>query len=254
MSSSRGDDRRDEVLRAAIDVFGESGFSGSRIDDVAQRVGIRRPSVLYHFPDKSALYRAALARVVEEITQRVVATESLTEGRLDAIVETWVDFVVDHPWAARLMLRQMIDETPGLGPDETLGPVATLLASLQRALDEHAPGARAEASEFALVLSSTTLVWAGSSRAVQEALGLRTLEPAAVARHRETLRALVRQLGSTAGASGRSQAAVSPETRRPDPGSNAVPEAPSGPASGLRSGADPVPPVHARPAARRTRS
>lgn len=43
MSSPRGDERRDEVLRVAIDVFGEAGFAGGRIDEVARRVGIRRP-------------------------------------------------------------------------------------------------------------------------------------------------------------------------------------------------------------------
>ena len=193
MSSPRGDERRDEVLRAAIDVFGEAGFSGGRIDEVARRVGIRRPSVLYHFPDKSTLYRAALARVVAEITDRVVATESEPVGRLETIVDRWVDFVLEHPWAARLLLRQMIEETPGVAPDETVGPVSTLLASLQKALDDRAFG-RVDASEFALILSSTTLVWVASNRAVQDTLGLRTLAPEAVERHRTMLRVLVRQL------------------------------------------------------------
>ena len=197
MSSPRGDERRDELLRVAIDVFGEAGFAGGRIDEVARRVGIRRPSVLYHFPDKSTLYRAALARVVEEITARIVASESVREARLEVIVDSWIEFVIGRQWAARLLLRQMIDDTPGGAPDETLGPVATLLASLQRALDDrvgpNAPG-RVEASEFALILSSTTLVWVASSRAVEDVLGLDTLAPKAVSRHRSTLRALVHQL------------------------------------------------------------
>ena len=204
MSSPRGDERRDEVLRVAIDVFGESGFAGGRIDEVARRVGIRRPSVLYHFPDKSTLYRAALARVVEEITRLVVETEvaaAPADQRLQSIVDAWIDFVIDRQWAARLMLRQMIDETPGAAPDEAIGPVATLLASLQRALDEQvgpSASARIEASEFALILSSTTLVWVASSRAVEDALGLRTLEPEAIERHRATLRSLVGQLVAAA--------------------------------------------------------
>jgi len=215
MSSPRGDERRDELLRVAIDVFGEAGFAGGRIDEVARRVGIRRPSVLYHFSDKSTLYRAALARVVEEITARVVATETVREARLEAIVDTWIDFVIGRRWAARLLLRQMIDETPGVAADETVGPVAALLASLQRALDDrvgpNAPG-RVEASEFALILSSTTLVWVASSRAVEDVLGLDTLAPDAVARHRSTLRALVHKLVEATAASAEDGAAREPAT------------------------------------------
>ncbi len=190
-----GHDRRADLIRISIDVFGESGFAGGRIDEIARRAGIRRPSVLYHFSDKRSLYAAAIAGVVREISDRVVATEGQPAERLEAIADTWVDFVIDRPNAARLLLRQMIDVEP-IPVRDSEAPVRELLASIQAAIDDRtAPvGSKAiEASELALILSSTSLVWVASRSAVEGALGLDTLSPESIQRHRRTLHALIRQ-------------------------------------------------------------
>ena len=222
-SRRQGIERRRELIRVAIDVFGEAGFAGARIDEVAQRVGIRRPSVLYHFADKRALYLAAIASVVSEITERVVATEKLPTERLIAIADTWIDFVIDRPNAARLLLRQMIDSNP-MPAAEAEVPVRGLLDSIQAAIDDRSsgsgPGKSLDASEFALILSSTSLVWVASRTAVEGVLGLDTLAPDSIQRHRKTLHALVGQhLSATAEATELSPSIAIPtdasETERP---------------------------------------
>jgi TetR/AcrR family transcriptional regulator len=195
-SISQGSARAREILGVTIDVFGEVGYAGARIDEVAQRVGIRRPSVLYHFPDKLSLYSAAISDVVTDIVDRVLATEDQPGDRLEAIADTWVDFVIARPNAARLLLRQMIDADP-VPIQSTEVPVRELLRSIQSAIDDRADSdfqKPLDATEFVLILSSTSLVWVASRSAVEGALGLDTLSPAAVQRHRRLLHALTRQL------------------------------------------------------------
>jgi TetR/AcrR family transcriptional regulator len=195
-ATGAGEARAREILRVAIDVFGESGYAGARIDEVAQRVGIRRPSVLYHFPDKPSLYAAAIGDIVTDIVERVLATEKFPVERLGAIADTWVDFVIARPNAARLLLRQMIDADP-IPVRSTEVPVRKLLRSIQAAIDDQfTADARKtlDATEFALILSSASLVWVASRSAVEGALGLDTLSPAAIQRHRATLHALTDQL------------------------------------------------------------
>jgi TetR/AcrR family transcriptional regulator len=199
-STPQGEERRREILSAAIDVFGEAGYGGARIDEVARRVGIRRPSVLYHFPDKQTLYAAAIGAVVRDIVERVVATENGPGERLEAIADAWIDFVIARPNAARVLLRQMIDVDP-LPLEDTAEPIRDLLASIQSAIDEQTDPQRTKtlnANEFSLILSSTSLVWVASGRAVEGTLGLDTLAPGAIQRHRSTLHALVRQLVAAA--------------------------------------------------------
>jgi len=192
----QGAERRQEILKRAIDVFGEHGYAGARIDEVARRVGIRRPSVLYHFPDKQSLYSAAVGDVVTDIVDRVLATENHPGERLEAIADAWVDFVIARPNAARVLLRQMIDADP-IAIRSTEAPLRALLVSIQSAIDERA-GPETEktvdVNEFVLILSSTSLVWVASRSAIEGALGLDTLSPQSIQRHRRILHALTRQL------------------------------------------------------------
>lgn len=187
--------RDQEIVCAAIDVFGDAGFAGARIDEVARRVGLRRPSILYHFSDKMRLYEAALTHVVAEIAARLAATESSPIDRLDAIADAWIDFVVERPSSARLLLRQLIDghevESGGL-----LRGVSRILRSIESAISlqlDPAAAKAVDAAEFALILSSASLVWVASQKSVEGALGLDTLAPRSVQRHRSTLRHMIRE-------------------------------------------------------------
>lgn len=202
-SSSPGDDRAAELLGVAIDVFGEAGFAGARIDEVARRVGIRRSSVLYHYRNKSTLYFAAIAHVVSSIADRVRAASDRPGERLGAIADAWIDFVIEEPQAARLLLRQLIDAAPLSPGPESARPesmemaIGQVLEVLQSAIDERAPEGSAspiDATEFALILSSTSLVWVAGRNAVEGTFGFDTLSPAAIRRHRATLHSLIRRL------------------------------------------------------------
>ncbi|MFK7897379.1 MAG: TetR/AcrR family transcriptional regulator [Myxococcota bacterium] len=207
-SARQGQDRRDEILDVAVDIFGSSGFAGARVDDVARRVGIRRPSVLYHFADKQTLYAAALEAVVGEIASRIIATEHqgrpeyATGLRLEAIADVWVEFVLARPNAARMLLRELVDGSAGRD-SKAVSSVRLMLESIQRALDERVAAESSASSatrkslgaaEFSLILSSTSLVWVAGQTAVKGALGLDTLAPQAIARHRRTLHSMIRQL------------------------------------------------------------
>jgi TetR/AcrR family transcriptional regulator len=195
-ATPHGEERRQNILNHAIDVFGEAGYAGARIDEVARRVGIRRPSVLYHFPEKRSLYEASITNIVDDIAVRVVASGNEGQDRLEDIADTWIDFVIERPNAARVLLRQMIDAEP-IAIQNVQQRVQTLLETIQAAIDERLGGGNSklvDATEFALILSSTSLVWVASRTAVEGAFGLDTLSPESIQRHRRTLHALTRQL------------------------------------------------------------
>ncbi len=72
------DQRRRQLLDAALGAFVESGYAAARTEDIARRAGIARGLVHYYFADKESLFRA----VCEEVAGRTVASarEALLSG------------------------------------------------------------------------------------------------------------------------------------------------------------------------------
>ncbi|MEV8530885.1 TetR/AcrR family transcriptional regulator [Streptomyces sp. NPDC051211] len=56
----RGADRREEILRAAMVLFGQHGYRGTSFAMVAKRVGLTQQGVLHYFPTKERLLQEVL--------------------------------------------------------------------------------------------------------------------------------------------------------------------------------------------------
>src|SRR6266496_336471 len=52
--------RREQMLRAALDVISERGFADTRIADIAERIGISPALVIYYFKTKDQLLTEAI--------------------------------------------------------------------------------------------------------------------------------------------------------------------------------------------------
>lgn len=60
-ATRKGGKTRVLILRTAMAQFGEQGYRGASLRDIAARCGISHPGLLYHFPTKEALLLAVLA-------------------------------------------------------------------------------------------------------------------------------------------------------------------------------------------------
>lgn len=57
---TRSEERRAEIVRAALEVIAERGYRGASLSAVAERVGLTQQGLLHHFPTKEALLVAVL--------------------------------------------------------------------------------------------------------------------------------------------------------------------------------------------------
>ena len=137
-SHPRSAARRAEILTAAEAVFAEHGYAAARLEDVARRVGIRRASLVYYFPDKRALYDAVLADVFGALRSalEVAFAEARLGERLAAAVSAWVRFVGARPTLVRILLREVADGPPGPGEPAPVAHARPLLQAAEAVVGE----------------------------------------------------------------------------------------------------------------------
>jgi AcrR family transcriptional regulator len=105
-------DVRSEILRVATHLFARRGFDGASVQQIAAEVGIRKPSLLYHFPSKHALRLAVLDEVLQrwhDVLPRLLMAAAGGEDRFSNVICETVGFFVDDPDRARLLVREILD-------------------------------------------------------------------------------------------------------------------------------------------------
>ena len=115
---------REVLIKAAISVFSRHGYSAASLDRIAERSGIRKPSLLYRFGNKEALYIESISMVLGSLGDMVGAAV-LSEGSyvdsLDRLGAAITDYMGQEPDAARLLFREVMDRGPYIsGPQGDL--------------------------------------------------------------------------------------------------------------------------------------
>lgn len=78
------DERRDEIVAAARELFAEQGMTKTSISDVAARVGVTRGLVYHYVADKDSLVDVVLTDYIDEIVDRIRAWDAAREtGNID---------------------------------------------------------------------------------------------------------------------------------------------------------------------------
>ncbi|MEU7298814.1 TetR/AcrR family transcriptional regulator [Streptomyces sp. NPDC007206] len=92
----RSEERRAEIVGAALEVIAERGYRGASLAAVAERVGLTQQGLLHHFPTKEALLVAVLQErdrwdAVPDSQWRVDLLASLVEynAMRPAIIQTF---------------------------------------------------------------------------------------------------------------------------------------------------------------------
>lgn len=79
-----GDERRQQIISASIEVFSRCGFSGATTKEIARAAGVSEATVFKHFANKDELYSAILdAKACEPLMQDPFANLKEFEERSD---------------------------------------------------------------------------------------------------------------------------------------------------------------------------
>lgn len=111
---------REAIIVEARRCFAEHGYDGTSLNVIAEAVGIRRPSLLHHFPSKEAVYAEVFDQSLQEWSVRVEsAVGRALHGwqKVDLVITAGFEFFQANPEFVRIVRREALDGGDHLGID-----------------------------------------------------------------------------------------------------------------------------------------
>ena len=184
------DERRAQLLVAALEVFTAAGYHSAAMDEIADRAKVSKPVLYQHFPSKLDLYLAVLDLHIDSLVfaiQKAIAANRENSARVAATVEAYFGFIDSEGEAFRLLFESDMNVEPqvrerlnrmtydcaaavsavisidtGLGKEESMmlevGIIGTVQTSARHWLDRDGKIDRRRATELVM-----NLIWRGIS-------------------------------------------------------------------------------------------
>ena len=137
--TEQGEERKQQLLRAAEDLFTERGYGATRISDICARAGVAKGLFYWYFPTKESLF-AELVRTMRQQLRRAQAAAMDADAdpitRIRQGTEASVRFMAEHqPYFALLDVERTDDSLAQVmreGSDVYAGDVRRLVQQAQR--------------------------------------------------------------------------------------------------------------------------
>ena len=184
------DERRAQLLSAALELFTAAGYHSAAMDQIADRANVSKPVLYQHFPSKLELYLAVLDLHIDSLVfaiQKAIAEHRSNADRVKATVEAYFGFIDSEGEAFRLLFESDMNLEPqvrerlnrmtydcaaavsavisidtGLAKEESMmlavGLIGTVQTTARHWLDRDGKIDRARATELVM-----NLIWRGIS-------------------------------------------------------------------------------------------
>jgi len=109
------DERRAQLLSAALESFTTSGYHAASMDEIAERANVSKPVLYKHFPSKLDLYLAVLDLHIDSLVfsiQKAIASTRENKNRVKATIDAYFGFIEGEGEAFRLLFESDMSVEP----------------------------------------------------------------------------------------------------------------------------------------------
>jgi TetR/AcrR family transcriptional regulator len=101
---------RDKIMKAADDLFGKVGFDAATTREIAERSGVNKALIHYHFKSKESLFETLLDRyynrLAASLEKSLLGEEGPLKDRMLALVDAYIDFLAANRNFSRIVQRE----------------------------------------------------------------------------------------------------------------------------------------------------
>lgn len=100
------------ILEAAVSIFGEKGFDGARIDEIARASGVNKGMIYYYFGSKEELYTGIIEMIFKKVAEIIMDNladmkpDTLYEG-ISSFIHTYIDFIYTNYGIVRVLMWEL---------------------------------------------------------------------------------------------------------------------------------------------------
>ncbi len=126
-------ERRDQILHAALKVFAYKGLKDTKIADIAAQAGISQGLIHHYFPSKEGVFAAVVERAMTGALAAFDDTAGLDPGpweRLASVTARMLQGLVIHPEYMLVLTQSLVNQ-------DTPPQVGKLLAQLGQQVNAH---------------------------------------------------------------------------------------------------------------------
>ena len=115
--------REQQMLDSAIRVFADLGYRSASMDTIARDAKISKPMLYLYYSSKEELFTACVVResgrLIDQLTAAALAGSG-PRGRLESVVQSFLEYVDEHPDSWNVVYRQAFAEPAFRGEVEKI--------------------------------------------------------------------------------------------------------------------------------------
>ncbi len=143
----------DELRQVALEQFSTVGFAASSLQQIADRAGYSKSSVLYHFASKEALLEAAIDPAIDRL--EALLSDFVAGGRSSAARAVFIERFVDFLLGNRLAVHTFVNQGQSLRGLPVIERATTAIRGLAGSVS-NGDATTAEQMRFGVALAGAT--------------------------------------------------------------------------------------------------
>jgi AcrR family transcriptional regulator len=99
-----------KILDAAIDVFVRKGFSGARMQEIADQAGINKSLLHYYFRSKKALFRIIIEKTFGELIpqfSQAINSDGTVLQKFESVIKKYIQALRNNPHLPLFILHEL---------------------------------------------------------------------------------------------------------------------------------------------------